>query len=211
MIACPPNRFLSWLNDLHIAVFHEAVSSHSLSESDLVLILEELIRGDEQALESLIQHRWDHLVHYAQGFTGNRQDAEDAAQESLWRFWNGREDWRKRGPVSPALLYTITRNVAVDIARSGRATSERVDHVSVEIEYQGTLPDQAAEMDEIQRAVREVLIHLPPRRREIFTLARFHGLSYQAIAEVLGLSPQTVANQVSATFKIFREQLSRFR
>lgn len=189
----------------------EAVSSHSFSEFDLVLVLEQLSRGDQEALDSLIRHRWDHLVHYAQGFTGNRHDAEDAAQESLWRFWNGREDWRKRGSVSPALLYTITRNVAVDIARSGSAAAERVDHASVEIEYQGTLPDQAAEIDEMQRAVREVLIHLPPRRREIFILARFHGLSYKAIAEVLGLSAQTVANQVSATFKVFRERLSRFR
>jgi RNA polymerase sigma-70 factor (ECF subfamily) len=45
---------------------------------------------------------------------------------------------------------------------------------------------------------------LPPRRQEALVLARFHGLSYEQIAEVMGISVQTVANQLSSALRDLR-------
>jgi RNA polymerase sigma-70 factor (family 1) len=167
--------------------------------------------GDKAAFDRLIRGRWDHLVHYANGFTGDHQDAEDAVQEALVRFWDGRTRWSKRGPISPALLYRIVRNVAIDIRRARNPRSVERLELHTDLEYRGSLPDQATEESELRSAVREALSALPPRRREIFDLARFQGLTYQEIAEVLGLSPQTVANQVSAAFAALRELLAVHR
>jgi RNA polymerase sigma-70 factor, ECF subfamily len=83
--------------------------------------------------------------------------------------------------------------------------------VSDDIEYRGPLPDEHAMERELQIRLREALLSLPARRREIFDLARFQGLTYQEIAEVLSLSPQTVANQVSAAFRSLREVLHAYR
>jgi RNA polymerase sigma-70 factor (ECF subfamily) len=41
----------------------------------------------------------------------------------------------------------------------------------------------------------------------IFTLSRTHGLSYREIAEVMEISPQTVANQMSAALAFLRREL----
>jgi RNA polymerase sigma-70 factor (ECF subfamily) len=63
----------------------------------------------------------------------------------------------------------------------------------------------------LEDAFREALGALPPRKREVFTLARFQGLSYAEIAGVLGTSPQTVANQMSAALQQLRVALRSFR
>ena len=49
---------------------------------------------------------------------------------------------------------------------------------------------------------------LSDRRREVFILSRFHGLSHGEIAETLQTSPQTVANQVSSALAELRLALS---
>jgi RNA polymerase sigma-70 factor (ECF subfamily) len=59
--------------------------------------------------------------------------------------------------------------------------------------------------------VESAITALPERRREIFVLSRYHGLSYREIAEVLEISPQTVANQLSAALATLRESLASHR
>ena len=51
---------------------------------------------------------------------------------------------------------------------------------------------------------------LPNRRREVFELVRFKGLTYQDVAEVLELSPQTVANQMTLAHRDLRSMLADF-
>lgn len=186
------------------------VHSQPRSSLDLSRILEQMLDGDEAALDRLIRHRWDHLVHYARGFTGDSHDAEDAVQEALWRFWRDRARWRERGNVSLALLYRITRNVAIDKRRAREPASRRWVALEPDLEYRGLAPDEATEVDELYHAAQAALSALPPRRREIFDLARFQALSYQEIADVLGISVQTVANQISAAFRTLRDELGQY-
>ena len=65
------------------------------------------------------------------------------------------------------------------------------------------LVEQAEERAAVERAIAA----LPPRRREIFILVRVHGLSYGEVAEILQISPQTVANQMSAALTTLRRLL----
>jgi RNA polymerase sigma-70 factor (ECF subfamily) len=52
------------------------------------------------------------------------------------------------------------------------------------------------------------VLALPERRRTVFLLARFHDLSRGQIAEMMGISPQTVANQLSSALSSLRESLA---
>ena len=53
----------------------------------------------------------------------------------------------------------------------------------------------------------EAVARLTPRRQEIFRLVRENGLSYREVAEVLDLSPQTVANLMSLALADLRAAL----
>jgi RNA polymerase sigma-70 factor (ECF subfamily) len=104
-----------------------------------------------------------------------------------------------------ALLYTFARNAAIDELRRGA----RRTGLSANFDPPAPQPSPLAALEESElRGVADAAIaSLPPRRREIFRLARTEGLTYKEIAEVLGLSPQTVANQMSRALTALHEAL----
>ena len=70
-------------------------------------------------------------------------------------------------------------------------------------------PLSPAEAAQLQRAASEAVSGLPPKRQEVFRLAREEGLTYAEIAAVMGVSPQTVANQMSLALADLRKALAK--
>ena len=55
--------------------------------------------------------------------------------------------------------------------------------------------------------VRQKTVDLPEKCREIFTMARMEGLTYDEIASYLDVSKKTVENQITIAYKKLREWL----
>ena len=68
-------------------------------------------------------------------------------------------------------------------------------------------PLQTLEEKELRAGLEAALRLLPERRKEVFMLARFQRLTYDEIAALMGISPQTVANQMSAALADLRRHL----
>jgi RNA polymerase sigma factor (sigma-70 family) len=66
------------------------------------------------------------------------------------------------------------------------------------------------EGDEFGAALQHAISRLPARQREVLTLSRFDGMSRAEIAEVTGLSPQTVANYLAAALSSLRATLGPY-
>ena len=71
-------------------------------------------------------------------------------------------------------------------------------------------PERDVELAQLEDAVAAAVEALPPRRREVFRLARERGFSYPEIAEITELSRQTVANHMSLAFSDLRVMLRPF-
>ncbi len=156
--------------------------------------------GNAEALASILNEHWEGLVCHAQGLLDNRDDAEDAVQEAFVRFWIRRKGLSETGALK-SLLHRIVRNVAVDVLRSPRRKGSSVDPTEL---HAPLTPDLEMEAVEFEAAAREAVESLPPRRREVFRLVRESGLSYQEVADILELSRQTVANQMSLALSDLR-------
>lgn len=146
---------------------------------------------DRGRLELFLSHRAA-LVDYATPIVGCRARAEDIVQESYLRFANPRaEEDALRQPV--AYLYRIVRNLAFDCVRRLAAESRRDDsrsHVE-ETEPLAPSPEEVLiHRDELKR-IDAALAGLPDRTRLAFELHRFGGLTFQQIAERLGVSVAT--------------------
>lgn len=169
-----------------------------------------IAEGDRQAFGRLLDRYWRRLVIYAADITGAEDPAKDVVQEAFIRVWRHRDRWTRTGSVS-AYLYRITHNVAQDELRRARARRRWRERQKVEAALSPgpvTPSDRFASMSvrqEIERAISD----LPERRRQAFILARFHGLTHREIAEVMGISPQTVSNQMSAALSALRKTLSQ--
>jgi len=173
-------------------------------------LMARLAAGDADALDLLIARHWTAVAGFAVRSTGDADEAEDLAQEAFMALWAGRKGWAADSHPK-ALLVRMIRNRMINENRS-RQVRRRSETKIRRIETARRPPDPAQSFEgrELERAFREALDSLSPRRREVFELARFQGLSYAEIADVLGTSAQTVANQMSAALQALREALNTF-
>jgi RNA polymerase sigma-70 factor (ECF subfamily) len=63
------------------------------------------------------------------------------------------------------------------------------------------------EMDEYDQRLQKVLSSLPEGGREVFLMNRLEDLTYQEIADRLGLTVKAIEKRISKVLKILREKL----
>lgn len=147
--------------------------------------------GDGQAasLELLYRHHHRWLQAQARRRFGADQ-AEDIVQEAYLRAaaYQGREVRNPR-----ALLMQIATNVAIDLQRR---LMSRPAVLEVE-ELEPVTPDSQVEA----LALKQVISALPVHLRDVFVLSRFAGLTYDEIADRLGISAKTVEWRMSKALK----------
>jgi RNA polymerase sigma-70 factor (family 1) len=177
-----------------------------LSDDEL---MDRLSEGDREAYAVLLQRYWARLVVYAAEVVEGQDAAQDVAQDTFIQLWRYRERWVKVGSVG-AYLYRITRNLALNAVRQERAAARKLERTIETVgEHPSPLtPEDALDQALLRRQVEAAINALPPRRREVFILARYHGLSYADIATAMEISPQTVANQMSHALSQLQQLLS---
>jgi RNA polymerase sigma-70 factor, ECF subfamily len=178
-----------------------------VEQSDRDLMIR--IRGDDQeALQVLMNRYWKKLWAYSSEIVSDSDEAEDVVLETFVKIWYRRIHWAPSGPVA-AYLYRITRNVALNTLRSRKARVRLCRKASEAVlDTSGSAGVDALFDEEAMRVrVKAAIELLPMRRREVFILSRFHELTHREIGEALGISLQTVANQMSRALSDLREAL----
>lgn len=179
--------------------------SHTGRESRDRELMERIHAGDELAIDSLLDRYWTPLVAYAARVLWSWDAAEDVAQETFVRIWKRREEWELEGSVR-TLLFRITRNLALDEKKRRDRRAAWVNNENHDAHHVAT-PLELLERTELEGAYDRAVSALPERRREIFLHARLDGLSNREIADVMGIAPQTVANQLCAAIAALRVAL----
>ena len=159
-------------------------------------------RSRAPTIDELVVRYWGPLVAYAHRLLGDVPAAEDVVQHAFVRLW-------ETGTVvadesdARALLYRIVRNLVMNEWRRDRVREAWIsDQLSDAPDPM--LADGLLERMELRAAIEAAVEQLPRKRQEIFVLSRFHELSNREIASVLGISTQTVANQLVAALRTLR-------
>jgi RNA polymerase sigma-70 factor, ECF subfamily len=170
-------------------------------------LMERIRAGDATALDALLKRYWDVVVAYARQILGDPAAAADTAQQAFIKLWQRREQWTPTGSVA-AYIFRIARNAALNErrARRVRVVSSENPRNNATLATPWT-PLQTLEEKELRAGLEAALRLLPERRKEVFMLARFQRLTYDEIAALMGISPQTVANQMSAALADLRRHL----
>ncbi len=160
------------------------------------VLMERIRSGDGEALGIIVKRHWSPLVAYSARMVGSVDVAEEVAQETFVRLWEGRGRWNPGGSVQ-GFLFRTARNLALAVVRHlevRRRTEPAIRHA---LEGHTPSPLQHVVDRELQDAVRVALSRLPPKRQQAIELVRLRGMSLDEAAEVMGLSRQTVANYIS--------------
>lgn len=135
-------------------------------------------------------------------FFGNREDAEDAAQDTMVQLWRYLEHI-DAGQNVEALAVRVAKNCCVSLYR--RQHRERL---ATGLAHDGTdaSPHEIMEARDMQRMLSEALDLLKPRERQLFEMRQLEGLSTDEITMRTGIPKPSVRAMVSAARKkVFTE------
>jgi RNA polymerase sigma-70 factor, ECF subfamily len=163
-------------------------------------------QGDAEAFTILYDRHSRAAFSLAYRVMGERQAAEDLAQEAFLKVWRSATSYRpQRGSVRTWLL-SIVRNRAIDQIRS--QASRRRTQEKIEASAPRSQPSEAfvetwrsSQRDQ----VREALNILPPEQLKTLELAYFSGYTHVEIAELLGVPLGTVKSRMRLGLKKIRD------
>ncbi len=168
--------------------------------------------GDREAREELARAFGRPAYLLALQLLGNPEDARDAAQEGLMRFFSRLDRLDPGRPVRPWLL-AIVRNAARDLARRRRVRQASSldaagEAFGVELIDDAPGPETLSRREELRRKVWRALGELRETEREILVLRDYQDLSYAEIAAVLGVPLGTVMSRLHRARRALRALLA---
>jgi RNA polymerase sigma-70 factor (ECF subfamily) len=172
-----------------------SVDSHG-DESDLVRRAQS---GDTAAFTEIVRRYQRAVVRVAYGLTRNPADADDLAQETFVRAWRAIGRFRVGEPLYP-WLSRIAVNLAYSLFRRRKRRPETPIEPLVEAGQQwagNEDPSRDAAESEQKERLAECFEELSPEHRAILVLRVMEDLSYEEIAQTLGVPIGTVMSRLS--------------
>lgn len=158
--------------------------------------------SDQYQIESCFRLWYKPLCLYALHFLGSIDESEDAVQDV---FCNLMQKAQAGGYVllSKAYIYTSVRNKCLDILKSTRTrdTVNSLDGIDVTAMDDADLTERSIEEARMWAAIDS----LPKKCRRIFLMNKVQGMKYSEIADGLGISENTVRNQIAKALKTIKE------
>lgn len=177
-----------------LATYSRMICYSDTGEESLKEISEDLLsrvrEGDDEAFIRMFEEYNLFIFRFIYNMVGNRELAEELAQESFMGAYRSRHLLRGDARLS-TWLCGIAKNI---VGKSFR--SRRHEHLQTEIDKEllsrlkenSPLPDKTLLDEELENIIRKALLKLDEDRRLVFILKIFQQLSYEEIAEITGFS-----------------------
>lgn len=177
------------------------------NESDLIVRLN---ANDQFAFEVLFYKYKNKLKGFVIKLAPSQVDSDEIVQKVFIKVWVQRTKIDPRKSFS-SFLFTIAKNEVIDQLRS--SISKRIYFMGHEAIADLNISDQSVNETqlELEQKVVELIKKIPERRRQIFELSRYDGLSYKQIAKELNISENTVDTQIRKSLNYLREELRKIK
>jgi RNA polymerase sigma-70 factor (ECF subfamily) len=191
------------------------VPGGTLTEVDLA---REMLAGNAEAFERFVDTFRAKVFQYSFLMCGQREDAEEVAQETLLKVFESIDQLREPERVKP-WVFQIAKNVCLMKRRKSIfAPAEEVsldeprlgdDGASrhMEVADSGALPDAAVLRHEMQHLLQAAITELPQIYRAIVLLRDVEGLSTEEAAQVLDLGTDVVKTRLRRARLMMRQKL----
>jgi RNA polymerase sigma-70 factor, ECF subfamily len=175
------------------------------TEKELVKKLKD---GDSFAFEVLFYKYRNKIKGFALKIVPAQIDPEEIVQEVFVRVW------LKKEAIDPekdfqSYLFSIAKHLVLDHLKS--AVNRKLYFVGEHFQHD-LLEEEGMEAsltEETEVKLLKLINEIPERRREIFRLSRFEGLSYKQIAERLNISENTVDSQIRNALAFLRKEFRK--
>ena len=171
--------------------------------------------GDNSAFEEIVLKYQDKTFNLCRYMLGNSADAEDAAQEVFLKAYQALPRFQPDAALS-TWLYRIAVNTCIDrkripILESLFGISEEGESLVHDPASDDPSPETLYHAKEIDLALQEALRRLSPKLRAVIVLKELEELTYEEIAETLGISMGTVKSRIARARDELKKLMQRFR
>jgi RNA polymerase sigma-70 factor, ECF subfamily len=177
-----------------------------LVEADDLALVQRAKAGDAEAFRALVVRYQRKVYAVALGIVKDPDLAWDVAQEAFVRVYQHLAEFKGDSSFSTWVL-RIGSHLAIDSLRKERASSKQdiddVNEADVQGGGEGILatalgndPQQNALRRELAGKMTEALAQLPEKHSTILVLREVEGLSYEELAERLGIHKGTVMSRL---------------
>ncbi|SDH75821.1 RNA polymerase, sigma subunit, SigW [Aneurinibacillus thermoaerophilus] len=177
-------------------------------------IIQRAKNGDRDAFAELVDLYKDKIYHVSYRMLGNRQEAEDVAQETFLRVYANLDSYDPKYKFS-TWIYRIASNLSIDVIR------KRKKNLSIDAEITGADgvdwhdrladtskgPEEEVLTDELQEEVQGAIMGLSPKYRVVMLLRYIENLSLQEISEVVQLPVSTIKTRIHRGREALRKKL----
>lgn len=167
--------------------------------------------GSEDIFKSVYKAEYLNLVCFVRNYTKNKDDSEDLVQETMMTVWENREN------IDPSknfrsYLYTIAKHKTLNYLRDNAKRAkdgslQESDFLINSIALSSSSVEEEINAMELQGFIDRVFLSLPEKFVDTFKMNRVEGLTYNEIAEQLGISVKVVEYHISITLKALRSRL----
>ncbi len=163
-------------------------------------------KGDRAAFRKLVERHQRRAFAIAMGLVRDENDAREIVQEAFLRVYRGLNAFQG-GSSFFTWLYRIVTNLAIDLMRKpGRRDAELLDNQPADEDANADFPlvsriDGADPIDvmrrrEIAKRIQAALDSLPPYHRGVILMREVEGMSYEEMAQAMGVSKGTIMSRL---------------
>ena len=175
------------------AVHGSASCPFNAATSDEALICA-IAKGDRRAMALLYTRHNVRLYRFILRLTGNAATAEDLVSEVFLDVWRSAQRFEAKSSVSTWLL-AIARYKALSLMRK-RVDTSLDERVAASVEDSADDPETAADAESRSTTIRKCLMRLSTAHCEVMELAYYHDKSVDEIAQIVGISSNTVKTRM---------------
>lgn len=179
-----------------------------MNSNDTKQIVHNLSMGNSSALRQLYDKYAPTVYRFVFSVLKNSHDSEEITQMVFIKIWDIRTTLRNDTNLTSFLL-TIARNSSYNFLKhkyKEKLMFEKME-LSLKDKASGLVDNSLIEKD-LNDLLNGLIEKLPQKRREVFVLNRFKGLSYKEIAIKLEISENTVDTQMRKALQFIKENLA---
>lgn len=152
------------------------------------ILLDRIINGEADLYNQIIEKYKSYAFTLALNILNNREDAEEAAQDSFIKAYQHLKNFNRQSKFS-TWLYRIVFNTSVSYKRKQKAKKETLE--TVKYTYYESYSSEV-EIKDQQKFIHQALQKLLELDRTVITLFYLKEFSLEEIAEIINLNVNTV-------------------
>jgi RNA polymerase sigma-70 factor (ECF subfamily) len=164
-------------------------------------------QGSERAFRQLFDKYWHDLYQIAIKRVPSTEDVKDILQDVFLSLWNNIADIKVNDTLGGYLYVSLRNKILNYYSKQDTRLKVLAQQRFVAVESENAAWANL-HVKEIQQFIANQVTQMPAQMKQIYQLSREEYLTNAEIAQLMGLAPQTVKNQLYRALQRIRESLN---